>query len=233
MKRYSPSAGKSVLEPRAAPRTERHAVHIAILVAGSGGGKEALTTSGTGLPTAMRETARATLTYCSRKAGDTVNAAAMLLKPSTAMSAGRYWLGSISTARRSFTALAYSVRFKRWTGTRPARCALLLSSSVLSSQPISASTSCCEGWGMPGGGIWRPRNLRTAFSKISGCSGTDSALKLVQKEVTGVNVLVVATEAVESEWWTTAIRDAARPGSRVGRRPWSRPKRYRRHKKCR
>jgi len=27
----------------------------------------------------------------------------------------------------------------------------------------------------PGGGIWRPRNLRTTFSKISGCSGTDSA----------------------------------------------------------
>src|SRR5260370_24176734 len=32
-----PVRRERVLEPRAAPRTERHAVHIAILVAGSGG----------------------------------------------------------------------------------------------------------------------------------------------------------------------------------------------------
>ena len=50
---------------------------------------------------------------------------------------------------------------------------------------------------MPGGGIWRPRNLRTTFSKISGCCGHGLGAKLVQKEVAGANVLVVATEAVE------------------------------------
>ena len=155
-----------------------------------------MTTSGTGLPTAMRETTRATLTYCSRKAGDTVNAAAMLLKPSTSISAGRYCLGSISTARRSFTALAYSVRFKRWTGTWPARCVLLLSSRVLSSQPTSASISCCEGWGYAGRRHLAPAQFAHSFLEDLGVPGHGVCVKLVQEEVAGANGLVVATEAV-------------------------------------
>ena len=65
---------------------------------------------GAGLPTAMRETIRATLTYCSRNVVDTVNAAATLVKPSTAMSGGRYWLEPLLTTSSSFTTRAAITR---------------------------------------------------------------------------------------------------------------------------
>jgi len=60
-----PVRRERIREPRAAPRTERHAVHIAILIADSGGREGGLTISAAGLPTAMRATTRAALMYCS------------------------------------------------------------------------------------------------------------------------------------------------------------------------
>ena len=121
---------------------------------------------------------------------------AMLLKPSTSISAGRYCSGSISTARRSFTALAYSVRFKRWTGTWPARCVLLLSSRVFSSQPTSASISCCEGWSIAGRRHQAPAQFAHSFLEDLGVPGHGLCVELVEQDVAGANDAIVATEAV-------------------------------------
>jgi hypothetical protein len=57
------------------------------------------------------------LTYCSTNAGDVLSAAAMFVKPWISISAGRYSLGSMSTSSNAFTALAYSVRVRRWAAT--------------------------------------------------------------------------------------------------------------------
>ena len=136
--------------------------------------------------------------YCSRKAGDTVNAAAMLLKPSTAMSAGRYWLGSISTARRSSTALAYSVRFKRWTGTRPAkvRLAAFVERGL---EPANQRVDVLlRGLVDAGRRHLAPAQFAHNFFEDLGVFGYRLGAKLVQKEVSGTNFLVMATEAVEA-----------------------------------
>ena len=82
-----------VLERRAAARAERHAVNVARLDRRPGGGKYALASFGFASPTASRATVRATLMYCSRKAGDTLSAAAMFVKPSTSISFGKYSVG--------------------------------------------------------------------------------------------------------------------------------------------
>ena len=108
--------------------------------------------------------------YWLRNAGDTVNAAAMLSKPSTWPSCGRTSVAFRSTPTSAFTDAAYSVRFSRWIGTWPAFGPLAWVSSVFSIQPTNESTSFCAGCGLPGGGIKCPRSLRSAFSQISALS---------------------------------------------------------------
>ena len=123
-----------------------------------------------GRPTAFTATARAAMTYCSMKDGDTCNAAAMLSKPSATSSAG-------STSRRVevdrqqipdrvrvFLAIEPVqddlVRHVRLAGAR---------SSDSSSQATSESMAAASGCRAPGGGMTRPRSLRTAFSNTSAC----------------------------------------------------------------
>ncbi len=122
-----------------------------------------------GRPTAFTATARAAMTYCSMKEGDTCNAVAMLSKPSAMSSAGNSSVASISTARRSRTAFAYSLRLRRCRTTWSGRCGLPARSSDSSSQATRESIDAASGCLAPGGGMTRPRSLRTAFSNTSAC----------------------------------------------------------------
>ena len=125
-----------------------------------------------GRPTAFTAAARAAMTYCSMNDGDTCRAAAMLSKPSTTSSAGSTASASNSTARRSRTAFAYSLRLSRCRTRRSGTCvfaAPAARSSELSSQAMSASADAASGCLDPGGGMTRPRSLRTAFSNTSAC----------------------------------------------------------------
>src|SRR6185437_2717074 len=84
-------------------------------------------------------------------------------------SVGSTVVGSTLTASRSQTALAYSLRFRRCSATRPGcggRAAAELSRDV--------SMKCTKEWiwseggcFCPGGGIRRPRSLTMAFSQVS------------------------------------------------------------------
>ena len=74
-----------------------------------------------------------------------VNAAAILSKPSTWPSCGSTSVAFSSTPTSALTDAAYSVRFSRWIGTRPAFGPLAPVSSVFSIQPTNESTSFCAG----------------------------------------------------------------------------------------
>src|SRR5712691_11137759 len=77
--------------------------------------------------------------------------------------------GSISTPRRSRTALAYSVRLSRWSSAdRPGfTWAAAARSSSLSSQVATRSYVALSGRRAPGGGIERLRSFTTTFSHVS------------------------------------------------------------------
>src|ERR1051326_2000846 len=53
-----------------------------------------------------------------------------------------------------------------------------LASSFVSRYPMSESTSFCSGCFAPGGGIRRPRSLRTAFSQVAASFATASTFRL-------------------------------------------------------
>ena len=130
-----------------------------------------------GAPIAFTATARAAMTYCSIKEGDTCNAVAMLSKPSAVSSSGSIVVASNSTSRRSRTAFVYSLRFSRCSTTWSGTCAFPSARSrESSSQATSESTALASGCLEPGGGMTRPRSLRTAFSNTSAFSPILSGL---------------------------------------------------------
>ena len=110
--RYSPSAGKLCLKPMP-PRVPKgrgtSGFELAAMV------YFVLATLGLGLPIAAFATCRAAVMYWLRNAGDTVNAAAMLSKPSSWPSCGRTSAAFNSTPTSAFTDAVYSMRFRRWS----------------------------------------------------------------------------------------------------------------------
>jgi hypothetical protein len=168
---YSPSDGRSTFA-RMPPRVPNGRPGVWVSCVPGAARKVHPPGLASGRPSAFTATARAAMTYCSMKDGDTCNAVAMLSKPSAMSSAGRSSLASISTASRSRTALAYSFRLSRCKTTWSDRCdgpAAAARSSESSSQATRESTAWASGCRAPGGGMTRPRNLRTAFSNTSAC----------------------------------------------------------------
>ncbi len=126
-----------------------------------------------GSPTASALTVRAAVRYCSSSDGDTRSTSAMLSNPFASSSAGSSEVASMSSARTSRTAAAYSDRLRRWSGDRPGFGDAAATRSIdVSSDAANASMVASSGRGMPCGGIMRPWSLRTTFSQTSAWSAT-------------------------------------------------------------
>ena len=125
----------------------------------------------------------------------------MLSNPcSSVSSAGSSARTSTSSASRSRIALAYSVRFSRWSGGRPGfGCAAAARSSPVSSDAISAATA----------GLVRPRaadRRHRAGAQLAddllpdlGVLGGTGGIDRVERQAGGLQPLVVAGDAVPVE----------------------------------
>src|ERR1017187_4619209 len=121
-----------------------------------------------GSPMASRLPRRAADMYRSSRAGETESTSPMLSKPKPESSTGSVEPALISSASKSRMALLYSARFSRWTTGLPGlglRAALR--SSASSSHLTNDDAAAPAGRGMPAGGIWPGRTLRTTFSNTS------------------------------------------------------------------
>ena len=120
----------------------------------------------------------------------------MLSKPCAESSGGSRSAPFTSTDSRSRTAFEYSFRFNRCSTWLLLTCAWFGSlSSESSRNATSESTALPSGCFAPGGGITRPRSLRTAFSKSSGLC---DALRrdALKAHAADLGFVVVATRAV-------------------------------------
>jgi hypothetical protein len=110
----------------------------------------------------------------------------MLSKPKLAPSLGSQSVTSMSSASRSRTALAYSLRFRRCITYRPG---VLRPSQARSSDPASQvvkpTYSLSVGCGTPWGGIARAPSLRSTRSQVSACDNRSS--KLADSRFTGAS----------------------------------------------
>ena len=122
----------------------------------------------------MRLIRIAAVMYRDISAGVIASASALLSKPNPARSLGRSASPSISSASRSWTALTYSVRFRRREATQPALAApdAADASSEVSSRVTKSSTSAASGLGLPSGGISPSRSFRITFSSTSALAPT-------------------------------------------------------------
>ena len=118
---YSPSDGRSTLA-RMPPRVPSGRPGTCVSCAPGPARNVHPPGRASGRPTAFTATARAAITYCSMNDGDTCRAVAMLSNPSAASSAGRTSVASKSTASRSRTAFAYSLRLSRCSTTSSRTC---------------------------------------------------------------------------------------------------------------
>ena len=111
---------------------------------------------------------------------DGICTSAMLSKLALMVSAGRYWLTSMSRPMSVRTAATYSARFRRWNERRPGlRLSAALRSSVVSSAVASASRAGASSFfEAPRGGIIPVRSLRTTFSATSACASAFATSKL-------------------------------------------------------
>ena len=99
-------------------------------------------------PMAWRLMLRAAVMYCSRKAGEVRNTAAMLSNPSLETSLGSMVLTSTSSPSIASIERAYSVRFRRWSPTLPgAGCSPPAASNWPSIQWTKESMVCWSGCG--------------------------------------------------------------------------------------
>ena len=170
LKRYSPSAGEVVVKLDC-----RHACPEALARPGPGcrrAGMTVLEIGGAMSPTAFFATRRAASRYWSRNAGrrgqdggDVVEALhlnilrqnVLLVHLDTQESFHRRGVfGAIQALHRHVARGGIL-----WDGHR----------ACFPSRLRTTSISFCGGWGLPGGGIKCPRNLRRAFSQVLASSG--------------------------------------------------------------
>ena len=134
------------------------------------------------------------MTYCSMKEGETCSADAMLSKP-CAVSSGGSKLGAVDVdqqqiADRVFVLLAIQPMQHDLIGDVRLTCEACRA-NLRATRPASR-LPCASGCLAPGGGMTRPRSLRTAFSKQFGILGDARGRDAFEADAAGLGVVVVA-----------------------------------------